>query len=248
MNRKDKSGSSVITDKLSRTAIEQFIRCPRCFYLERRMGLKPPSMVPLTLAVATDALLKNEFDIVRKTGESHPLWERHGLKVRAFQHPDIDNWRSNFKGLRFTHPTTGMIIYGAVDDIWLDQNTGKLHIVDYKSTSKQGDPSIDKGGWGDAYKRQMEIYQWIFRKSGFDVSDLGYFLYVNGRKDHDFYNEKLDGIMHFDTTLIPYEGNADWVESKVIEAVECLKGDVIPTGVEDCDNCRYFYQRVALEP
>lgn len=247
MNTKNAFGTKVLPDKLSRTAIEQFIRCPRCFYLERGLGLKAPSMVPLTLAVATDALLKNEFDAVRNTGDSHPLWEKHGLKVRAYQHPEIDNWRSNFKGLRFTHPSTGMIIYGAVDDIWINQITEKLHIVDYKSTSKQGDPSIDNGGWGDAYKRQMEIYQWLFRKSGFNVSELGYFLYVNGRKDRDFYDKALDGIMHFDTTLIPYEGNCDWVDSKVVEAFECLKADNIPNRADDCDNCRYFYERVGLE-
>jgi hypothetical protein len=242
------SNQRVLPDKLSRSGIEQFIRCPRCFYLDRRLGLKPPSMVPLTLAAATDALLKNEFDAVWDSGDSHPLWVKHGLNVRAYQHPDIDIWRNNFKGLRFTHPSTGMVIYGAVDDIWINQHTGKLHIVDYKSTSKQGDPSIGNGGWGDAYKRQMEIYQWLFKKSGFDVSELGYFLYVNGRKDRDFYDKSLDGIMHFDTTLIPYEGNSDWVESKIVAAVECLKADDIPTAEDDCDNCRYFYQRAALEP
>lgn len=50
---------------LSRSALEQFIRCPRCFYQQRRLSLNQPSMVPLTLAVATDALLKNEFDAIR---------------------------------------------------------------------------------------------------------------------------------------------------------------------------------------
>ena len=84
--------------KISRTGIEQHIRCPKCFYMQRRLGLKPPSMVPLTLAVATDALLKNEFDAVRATGSSHPIWKREGLKLRAYQHTDIDIWRSNFKG------------------------------------------------------------------------------------------------------------------------------------------------------
>lgn len=247
MNTNDASGSTVPPDKLSRSGIEQFIRCPRCFYLDKRLGLKPPSMVPLTLAAATDALLKKEFDAVRTTGVSHPLWDKLGLKVRAYQHPDIDNWRNNFKGIRFTHPSTGMVIYGAVDDVWISQQTGKLHIVDYKSTSKQGDPSIDNGGWGDAYKRQMEIYQWLFNNSGFDVSELGYFLYVNGRKDRDFYDKKLDGIMHFDTTLIPYKGNSDWVDATVVEAVECLKENAIPTGADDCDNCRYFHQRADLE-
>ena len=129
--------------------LDQHIRCPKCFYLQRKLGLKPPAMVPLTLAVATDALLKNEFDAVRETGSSHPLWEREGLNVRAYKHENIDLWRNNFKGIRITH-SSGTEIFGAVDDVWENLDTGELHIVDYKSTSKQGEPSIDVG-WRDIY-------------------------------------------------------------------------------------------------
>ena len=68
--------------KLSRSALEQHIRCPQCFYLQRKLGLKPPAMVPLTLAVATDALLKNEFDAVRETDVGRPFWECKDLNDR----------------------------------------------------------------------------------------------------------------------------------------------------------------------
>ena len=230
--------------KLSRSAIEQHIRCPRCFYQQRKLGLKQPSMVPLTLAVATDALLKNEFDAVRKTGGGHPIWEREDLKVRAFQHPDIELWRNNFKGIRVTH-SSGAVVFGAVDDVWENLDTGELHIVDYKSTSKQGEPSIDIG-WGDGYKRQMEIYQWLFRRAGFNVSKTGYFLYVNGSKEGGFYPSGTDGVMRFATTIIPYDGDDSWVDTKVAQAVECFNANVIPERGPECDNCRYFEERLAL--
>ena len=136
--------------KISRTGIEQHIRCPKCFYMQRKLGLKPPSMVPLTLAVATDALLKNEFDVVRQSGSSHPLWKREGLNLRAYKHEQIDIWRSNFKGMRVVH-SSGTEIYGAVDDIWENLDTGDLHIVDYKSTSKKEEPTIETG-FGDCNK------------------------------------------------------------------------------------------------
>lgn len=231
--------------KLSRSALEQFIRCPCCFYLQRRMGLKPPAMVPLTLAVATDALLKNEFDRVRATGDTHPLWEREGLNVRAFSHPDIDLWRNNFKGMRIQH-ASGATTFGAVDDVWENLETGELHIVDYKSTSKQGDPSIESG-FGDGYKRQMEIYQWLFRQAGFSVSNTGYFLYVNGSKVGGFYEANGHGVMRFSTTLITYEGNDDWVEQTISNAVECYGADNRPDRHDDCDSCRYYYQRSVLD-
>jgi hypothetical protein len=227
--------------KISRTSIEQFIRCPHCFYLQRKLGLKPPSMVPLTLAVATDALLKNEFDAVRETGVGHPIWKREGLNVRAYKHPEIDLWRNNFKGIRIKH-LSGAEIYGSVDDIWENLDTSELHIVDYKSTSKKDEPSIDTG-FGDSYKRQMEIYQWLFRKSGFNISPVGYFLYVNGSKLGNFYETGTDGVMHFETTLIAHNGDDIWVDKVVESAIKCLQLNDIPVSGVDCDNCRYFFDR-----
>ena len=227
---------------LSRSALEAYIRCPFCFYLHRRLGIKPPEQFPLTLATATDALLKNEFDAVRRSGGSHPLWEREGLKVRAFDHPQIDVWRQNFKGIRTVHRPTGTTVTGAVDDVWENLHTGQLHIVDYKSTSKQGDPSLE-GGFGEGYRRQMEIYQWLFRQEGFDVHPVGYFLYVNGSKRGAFYGDALAGRMLFDTVVLPHEGRDDWVGDVVTRAVECLHGSLPEPSPTDCDSCRYFQER-----
>ena len=202
-------------------------------------------MVPLTLAVATDALLKNEFDAVRSIGSSHSLWQRENLPVRAYRHADIDLWRNNFKGMRITH-STGATVYGAVDDVWQNLETGELHIVDYKSTSKQGEPSLD-GGFGDGYKRQMEIYQWLFRQAGYTVSNTGYFLYVNGSKVGGFYHPDGAGLMKFSTTLIAYDGDDSWVDDAVNAAVMCLETDALPGRGQDCDSCRYYEQRAQIE-
>jgi hypothetical protein len=230
--------------KLSRSALEQHLRCPRCFYLQRKLHVKPPAMVPLTLAVATDALLKNEFDAVRDSGASHALWRKEGLRVRAYQTDDIDLWRNNFKGIRITH-SQGAEIFGAVDDVWENLDTGELHIVDYKSTSKKGLPSIEVG-WGEGYKRQMEIYQWLFRQAGHTVSSTGYFLYVNASKEGGFYQRGTEGVMHFDTTLIPYEGDDSWVSSAIDAALDCLESDEIPESGGDCDICRYYRERLTI--
>jgi hypothetical protein len=234
-----------MSNALSRTAIEQHLRCPLCFFLQRKLGVRPPAMIPLTLAVATDALLKNEFDAIRETGASHPLWQREGLRFRAFDHPDIDAWRNNRRGIRVVH-ASGVEVYGAVDDVWQDRDTGVLHIVDYKSTSKKDEPSLE-GGFGDGYKRQIEIYQWLFREAGYPVSSTGYFLYVNGSKQGTFYpNGNTEGVMRFASTLIPYEGTSDWVDNAISDAVNCLKQDVLPASGGDCDSCRYFSERAAV--
>ena len=59
----------------------------------------------------------------------------------------------------------------------------------------------------------MEVYQWLFRKNGFDVSDTGYFVYVNGKLDAEVFDSKLE----FDVKLIPYKGDTSWIEPKLKE-------------------------------
>lgn len=231
---------------LSRSAIERYIRCPRCFYLERQLGVKLPSTPPLTLAVATDALLKQEFDEVRTAGARHALWEREKLNVRGYTHPELDTWRYNFRGIRVVHPPTGVEVFGAVDDIWQDKDTSALHVVDYKSTSKQGTPSLD-GGWGDSYKRQAEIYQWLLRQQGLAVHPTAYFLYVNASKAGTFFREELVGTMTFAATLVAYTGDDSWVDGVISAAVQCLEGSSVPASGDECEHCRYYSDRARAE-
>lgn len=233
--------------KLSRSAIEEYLRCPLCFYLKRKNGLKSLPMIPFTLAIATDELLKNEFDIYRLNGKKHPIFVKEKLNLLVFDHININLWRSNFKGIRINHKDTNVEIFGAIDDIWINSDTGELHIVDYKSTSKSSEPSINGGGFGDSYKRQMEIYQYIFKKAGYKVSSIGYFLYVNGSKIGTFFDEKLQGNMKFKYSIISYNGNDDWVEEAIENMINCLNSEKPPCSLQHsskiCDTCNYVYNR-----
>jgi RecB family exonuclease len=125
------------------------------------------------------------------------------------------------------------LLSGAVDDIWA-QADGQLFIVDYKSTAKEEEVNLD-AEWQVSYKRQMEIYQWLFRKNGFKVSPIGYFVYCNGITEKEAFNAKLE----FDIKIIPYEGNDAWVDPKIFQMHECLMSPVIPEPSVECDYCVY---------
>ncbi|KKT73858.1 MAG: hypothetical protein UW68_C0001G0054, partial [Candidatus Collierbacteria bacterium GW2011_GWB1_44_6] len=79
--------------KISRSKIDLFIQCPRCFYMDVRLGLSRPSTPPYTLNSAVDNLLKNEFDLLRKKGEKHELMEKYAIDAVPFSHPDLPQWR-----------------------------------------------------------------------------------------------------------------------------------------------------------
>lgn len=226
--------------KLSRSKLELFTECPRCFYLDRRLGVGRPSGPPFTLNSAVDALLKKEFDIHRVAHSRHPLMERYGVNAVPFQHEMIDEWRENFKGVQYLHRPTNFIITGAVDDIWIGADK-KLIVVDYKATSTNSEITLDSE-YRQAYKRQMEIYQWLLRKNGFEVSDTGYFVYANGDKD----KTAFDGKLEFSVVLLTYEGNDAWVEKVIFKALECLSGDLPPESGK-CEFCAYRKNAAKLE-
>lgn len=221
--------------RLSRSKIDLFINCNRCFYIDNKMGTARPRGFPFNLNSAVDTLLKKEFDIHRAASSQHPLMKAYGLDAVPFAHPNMDEWRDALRaGIQYKHEATGMLISGGVDDVWVNPN-GELIIVDYKATSKEEEVNLD-ADWQDGYKRQMEIYQWLFRKNGFEVSDTGYFVYANGQTDR----EAFDGKLEFDIKLILYTGNTDWIEQTILDIKKCLDGEQIPPANPDCEYCSYI--------
>ncbi len=220
--------------RLSRSKIDLYIECPRCFYLDRRLGVGRPPGFPFALNSAVDTLLKKEFDILRRRREAHPLMKKYGVNAVPVAHKQLNEWRNNFKGVQFLHKPTNLLITGAIDDLWQNP-AGEYIVVDYKSTSKNEEIVALNKAWQDGYKRQMEIYQWLLRRNEYKVSNTGYFVYCNGRTDM----EKFDGKLEFDITLIPYEGNDGWVEGIINEIHKCLNSDSIPESGKDCDFCAY---------
>ena len=130
-------------------------------------------MPAFALNLAVDALLKREFDQYRRKREPHPLMVRFGIHAIPFAHPDLDTWRENFKGVEYFHTPTNFLVCGAPDDVWIGEDQ-KLIVVDYKATSTVAEISMEDE-CRMRYKRQIEIYQWLLRKNGFEVSETGYF-------------------------------------------------------------------------
>lgn len=220
--------------RLSRSKVDLFLECPRCFYLDRRLGVARPPGFPFSLNSAVDALLKKEFDAHRANRSAHPLMKQYGVDAVPFQHEKMNEWRDSLRaGVTYEHKPTNFLVTGGVDDIWVNPK-GELIVVDYKATSKNGEVNLD-AEWQDGYKRQMEFYQWLLRRNGFTVSSLGYFVYCNGDADKEAFDAKLE----FNIKLIPYTGDDNWIEPALLKIKEALDDSRIPKAYADCDYCRY---------
>lgn len=220
---------------LSRSKIDLFMECARCFYVDNKLGVARPPGFPFNLNSAVDALLKKELDAHRAQGTQHPLAKEYGLDAIPLSHAKMDEWRNALsQGVMHFHEPTQIMVRGGVDDIWVNKD-GELIVIDYKATSKDARiESLDEE-WHRGYKRQLEVYQWLLRKNGFKVSDMGYWFYANASKDR----EAFDGRLDFELTLVPYKGNTDWVEQTLLDLKQCLESEEIPAPGADCDYCRY---------
>ncbi len=220
--------------RLSRGKLEMFLECPRCFYLDRRLGVGRPDMPGFSLNIAVDALLKKEFDTHRVAGTAHPLMNKYKINAVPFAHAKMEDWRDSLhKGIEYIFPNSNLIITGGVDDIW-QNNKRELIIVDYKATATTKEITLE-GEYKQAYKRQMEIYQWLLRQNGFKVAKVGYFVFVNGQADR----EAFDGKLEFEVILLPHKGDDSWVEKTIVSAYKCLRGQKIPKHGVGCKYCDY---------
>lgn len=220
--------------RLSRGKLEMFLECPRCLYLDRRLGVGRPDMPGFSLNIAVDALLKKEFDTHRLAGTAHPLMKAYGLNAVPFAHEKMDDWRDSLrKGIEYHFPKTNLLITGGVDDIWQNKKR-ELIIVDYKATATTKEITLE-GEYKQAYKRQMEIYQWLLRQNGFKVADIGYFVFVNGQADR----KAFDGKLEFDVTLLSHKGDDSWVSKTVKDVYKCLNSNKIPKPNSGCKYCSY---------
>ncbi|MEX0649480.1 MAG: PD-(D/E)XK nuclease family protein [Candidatus Andersenbacteria bacterium] len=220
--------------KVSRSKIDLFLQCPKCLYLDRRLGIKRPEMPRFSLNIAVDELLKREFDIYREKQKSHPIMTQAGLNAVPFLCEELEAWRDSLRrGIMYHDTETNLIISGGIDDVWVRPD-GELIIVDYKATSTKKEINLDDK-WKDGYKRQMEVYQWLFRKNGFKVSSTGYFVYCNGVSDNDMFDAKLDFEIH----LLPYRGDDSWIKETIQQLHRCLTTDRLPPASNTCEYCAY---------
>jgi hypothetical protein len=231
--------------ELSRYRIENYIRCPACFYLMQVRGIKFPSIPGYNINEATDILLKKNFDIHRSSETCHPFLENLGMGYLVpFQHSNFELWTQSMhfgaEGRFHTiHKSTNLKVGGGLDDVWFNTKTGQVHLVDYKSTSQKspGKKITLDDWWKASYKRQMDFYIWVMNRLKIDTSNIGYFLYCDGDRftDKPFLNDR-NATMEFKISLITYESDFSWVEPTLRKIKKLLNSPKCPEHSKRCEH------------
>ena len=245
--------------EISRGKIADWRECEACFWLEKVKGVKPPKGPDFLINSLTDTLLKREMDEFRGK-KPHPFFEHCGYPhLIPLDHPDLDKWvdARNFgktdQHYNTVHKPTNIRFGGGIDDMFVNAKTGELHIVDYKSTAvrEEGDfrpeQSLD-ADYRVGLKWQMDMYVWIGRQRGLNISSESFFLYVDGQNRNED-NSEISGMgitndrwaqLKFRTTLIPYTADDSWVEDALFGAKETALKPKCPEHSDECGYGEYL--------
>lgn len=229
--------------------IKLFMRCHRCFYIKRKLRVRFNDFDndKFGLEKVTDSLLKKEFDRYRGMGKQHPIVEKHLL--RLLKDKRLPEWRTpwspvnryQIKGVQYCDTWGNWMVYGVVDDLWLNDKK-ELVIVDYKS-------SIN-GQIYPEYEKQLAFYAWIFRKRNYTVSSRAYLLMYKPLENRDSFDWRLE----FEPTLEAIEIDDSWVQKVIFDALDCISSDKLPlaghqaiNSSKKCSLCDYFDQLTLLK-
>ena len=210
--------------KFSPSSLSLLKDCPRCFWLKFNKQIKRPEGIFPSLPSGMDKILKIHFDNYMKQGKLPPELEE--LKdVKLFDDEELLKvWRSNFKGIPWEDEEKNLF-RGAIDNLL--KKGKKLIVLDYKT---RGYPLKDDTA--AHYQDQLDIYNLLLRKNGYETEDYAYLLFYHPDK----VNKK--GEIIFNKDLVKMKINVKNAENIFNEAKKVLKGK-IPKASEECKYCEW---------
>tara|TARA_B100000287_G_C20641234_1_gene783545 strand:+ start:1092 stop:1826 length:735 start_codon:yes stop_codon:yes gene_type:complete len=226
---------SKIPFKLSRTKIDLYFECKRCFFLDQKLGIKRPHGAPLVLNNKIVNDFKNELNFCRTEKKSHPEIIKIKKSFVPIQHSKIDDWKNSFKGVGFYHKETNFFIYGIIDDVWKDLNTNLNHSVIIKTTSRSDELSFDNIWSG--YWRQLSLYSFLLSKNLLSMSKTGLLIYINLPKNLKNSDKETTYTLNLFEKILDF----NWIEVTLREIYSTLNQSKPPMNSRRCKYCNYYF-------
>ena len=228
---KDKNGRIV----LSPSALNLFLECAKCFWLEKNRGIHRPSGAFPSLPGGMDAVLKKYFDKFRAQGTLPPEIEGK-VEGKLLDDPRfLREWRLNMKGIRWRDEKLDAELMGALDDCLVSNNS--YIPVDYKTR-----------GWAakddshSYYVNQLNCYTFLLQKNGYKTKNFAYLLFYSPEEVLDLDAGRPSGCpaslvaFNVETRKVEVEPEAAYKVFK--SAVQLLRGPK-PASHSDCKFCSW---------
>jgi hypothetical protein len=212
--------------KLSPSSLNLMKECPRCFWLTQHGVWKRPDSPFPQLPNGMDRVIKAHFDRFMEKKELPPEIRNHPdtKDLKLFDNKDLlELWRNARKGISWTDEN-GNILHGGVDNLLTNNN--KIIVIDYKT---KGFPIKDEKESGDSYQNQLDMYNFLLRKNGYETEDYAFLLFYIPNTINS------NGEVVFDTLLAKRDINVKNAEEIFNKAIGLLNRDCPKEGCEWCD-------------
>lgn len=231
--------------RLSKSTIEEFNRCARCWWLAKKKDMKAPDGIRAGVPMGIDRVLKGHYDAHRAAGTVPPelvgkipggLYD--GKKVSM---SDLRNWR---KGLAVA--VGAYELSTALDDLLFNRKTGLYNMHDFKSKAKL----TNEEDTAKYYQTQADAYDLALNVNGYPTDGWAYFAYYapievaagTGTDTPD--GRHLPFTWH--AQVIKIKADHARIKDLVIRAGSCLDGPCPPKNME-CAMCEYVELRAEYQ-
>lgn len=204
---------------LSHSAIEELNRCPRCFWMSYREGVKLPEGFQSRLANRFDTILKKYFDNYRYQGRLPPIIEN---KIKG-------KLKKPFKERYYYQFDEEYGFYGKLDECLVDENGNHIPI-DFKTSSS--DPR--EKDIISSYQNQIDEYLFLLEENGLKVNNFGYLIYFFPEMTLELSNG-FPMIIH----IVKIQRKSKDIKKRIEKAINVLKGK-IPDSSDGCVFCQWF--------
>ena len=214
--------------RLSPSALSVFKSCPRCWWNEKKLGIKRPRGIFSSLPNAMDKVIKEFFD---KERPKHTVqFTSIPILITGFylfqDQVQLNRWRNWRTGLVAT--VGEHEVFGAMDDLLYDPETKKYAVLDYKT--KGGVPDV---GYSEKYYQlQADCYALMLEQNNMPV-EYACFAYFSPLSLEGIYNLKMN--LHIQTIPVSPVNAVKVVEA----ATACLEG-LEPYPSKDCEYCKFI--------
>lgn len=230
-----------MSTRLSKSALEKFRACPKCFYLEKNASLKQPQGIRAGVPMGIDRVLKGHYDAHRELKTVPPelvgkipggLYDGHRVSMK-----DLRNWRAGL-----TVVEDGSELSTALDDLLFDAATGLYNMIDYKSKAKLTDVADTQ----KYYQVQADCYDLALNANKYPTDGRCFFAYYApitvGQTIATQTNEGCLFPFTWHCQVIEIKANHANAKDLLKRAAACLAGKEPAAGV-DCEYCNFVEAR-----
>lgn len=211
--------------RLSPSALNIFLECPKCFWLSYGSGIHRPRGPFPSLPGGMDILIKKYFDSYRAVGKLPPelIGQLEGELLRDIE--ILNKWRNWRSGLSYYDKELDAVLVGALDDCLVFNR--EYIPIDYKTRGF----NIAEGG-ESFYQNQLNCYSFLLSVNDLSQPSYAYLIYFIPRE------VKSGGAVQFSVEVKKVATSPETALKTFRSAIALLKGPM-PEAHSACQFCSW---------